>query len=113
MIIMGNNYSIEITSVSEFEGIIATLKDSLRRISDNFDVEKNDMKKIDKTDVWSGEVQEKIYSKYSELSECYSPIVESLETYIKFLDNTVASYVAAENTINKNIDSNFDNLNVN
>ena len=71
------------------------------------------MKKIDKTDIWSGVVQEKIYSKYIELSSCYNTVVESLCTYIKFLDNTIFNYKDAENILNRSIDKNMDNLNVN
>ena len=104
---------IVITDTFEFEEIIKILKESLSRISDNFGQEEKLMTKIDNTDIWTGEVQEKVYSKYMELSKCHNPIVESLNTYIKFLENTVNSYKQAEETINNNINENIDNLNVN
>lgn len=104
---------IIITDTSKFENIIKTLKESLLRIDNNLKAEKEMMKKIDKTDIWSGVVQEKIYSKYIELSSCYNTVVESLGTYIKFLDNTIFNYKDAENILNRSIDKNMDNLNVN
>ena len=108
-----NQSNIVITNSEEFERIINTLKESLLRMSGGFDKEKDFMKKIDKTDTWSGEVQEKVYAKYQELSNCYNPVVESLSTYVKFLENTINSYKASENTINNSIEENLDNLNVN
>jgi uncharacterized protein YlxW (UPF0749 family) len=78
-----------------------------------FGNEKDLMKKIDKTDIWTGEVQEKVYSKYLELSNCYNPVLESLSTYVKFLENTINSYKNAEYTINRNIEDNIETLNVN
>ena len=71
------------------------------------------MEKIDNTDTWTGEVQKKIYAKYNEISNCYNPIVESLETYIKFLENVVSNYKRFEENVNNNLENNFDELNVN
>ena len=107
------NEKIEIVDSNAFEDIIKDLKLSLTRIKSGFENEKNMMKKIDKTDIWYGVTQEKVYSKYIELGNCYSPVVESLSTYIKFLDNTINSYKNAEMVINNNIDDNTDNLIVN
>lgn len=108
-----NLSSLVITNTDEFERIIRTLKESLNRMNDSFKNEKNFMKKIDKTDTWTGEVQEKVYSKYLSLSDCYDPVIESLGTYIKFLENTLNSYISTEMTINKNIENNIDELDVN
>ena len=105
--------NITITNPLEFEKIIKELKESVIRMSDCFNNENTFMKKIDKTDIWTGEVQDKVYSKYLELSNCYNPVIESLKTYIKFLENTLNSYMNAELTINKDIEDNLEDLNVN
>ena len=104
---------IVITNYQDFENIIKELNESLERIKELFNSENNLMKKIDNTDIWSGEVQEKVYSKYLELSECYNPVIKSLETYIKYLNNTLNSYKEMDKTISRSVDNNIEDLDVN
>lgn len=113
MNLMNSTSKIIINDTNKFDEIIKILNGSLTRIKDDLESEKNKMQKINKTDVWTGMVQEKVYGKYEELSNCYSSIYESLGLYIKFLDNTLKSYVEAELTFEKDIDNNVENLNVN
>lgn len=113
MNLMNSMNSIIINDTNRFDEIIRILKGSLNRIHDDLESEKNKMQKINKTDIWTGLVQEKVYSKYQELSNCYSSIYESLDIYIEFLENALKSYVEAELTFEKNINNNMDNLNVN
>lgn len=110
---MNKEKNIIITNSLEFEKIIKELKESLVRMNDNFNNESTFMRKIDKTDIWYGEVQDKVYSKYLELSKCYNPVIESLKTYIKFLENTLNSYRNAEKTFNTSVENNLEDLNVN
>ena len=105
--------TIDISSSDEFENIIKDLKSSLVRIDNSFKNENNFMRKIDKTDIWFGQTQEKLYAKYLELSKCYNPIVESLSTYIKFLENVINSYKNVELVMNNDIDDNSENFDVN
>lgn len=105
--------TIDISNSDEFENIIRDLKSSLNRIDNSFKNENNFMRKIDKTDIWFGEAQEKLYAKYLELSKCYNPVVESLSIYIKFLENVVSSYKNAELVMNNDIDDNSENFIVN
>ena len=105
--------SIIITNSLEFEQIIANLKESLKRIKDSFDNETNFMKKIDNTDIWTGEVQNKVYLKYKKISNCYVPVIESLSLYIRFLENVINDYKKAETSINQSIENNLENIDVN
>ena len=105
--------SIIITNSLEFEQIIANLKESLKRIKDSFDNETNFMKKIDNTDIWTGEVQNKVYLKYKKISNCYEPVIESLSLYIRFLENVINDYKKAETSINQSIENNLENIDVN
>ena len=104
---------IVITNYQDFENIINELKESLERIKELFNSENNLMKKIDNTDIWSSNTQEKVYSKYLELSEGYNHVIKSLETYIRFLENTLNSYKEADISISKSVDNNIENLDVN
>ena len=104
---------IVITNSLEFEQVIKELKESLDRMSGCFNNEKKLMKKIDKTDIWTGEVQDVVYSKYQELSNCYNPVIESLSTYIKYLEIVINNYKDAMKAIENSIENNIDNLDVN
>ena len=104
---------IVITSSLEFEQVIKELKESLDRISDCINNEKNLMKKIDKTNIWTSDVQNIVYSKYQELSDCYSPVIESLSIYIKYLEIVNNNYKNAMKAIENSIENNLDNLDVN
>ncbi len=110
---MNSMNSIIINDTNRFDEIIRILENSLNRIKDDLELEKNKMQKINKTDIWTGMVQEKVFGKYEELSNCYSSIYESLGLYIQFLDNALKSYIEAELTFEKNINNNMDNLEVN
>lgn len=110
---MNSMNSIIINDTNRFDEIIRILKTSLNRIKDDLELEKDNMQKINKTDIWTGMVQEKVFGKYEELSNCYSSIYESLDLYIRFLDNALKSYIEAELTFDKNINNNMDNLGVN
>ena len=83
---MNSMNSIIINDTNRFDEIIRILENSLNRIKDDLELEKNKMQKINKTDIWTGMVQEKVFGKYEELSNCYSSIYESLGLYIQFLD---------------------------
>ena len=110
---MNSMNSIIINDTNRFDEIIRILENSLNRNKDDLELEKNKMQKINKTDIWTGMVQEKVFGKYEELSNCYSSIYESLGLYIQFLDNALKSYIEAELTFEKNINNNMDNLEVN
>ena len=105
--------NITITNSLEFEQIIKNLKESLDRMKDCFNSETNLMKKIDNTEIWTGEVQSIVYSKYMEISKCYDPVVESLSIYIKFLETVINNYKNEESAINRSVENNLENLDVN
>ena len=105
--------NIVITNSSEFEQIINNLEHSFSKINDIFKDEKEKLSIINKTDIWTGIVQETIYDKSLLLSKNYAPIEEATRIYIKFLRKTLSDYERLENITSKNIDENNDNLDVN
>ena len=104
---------VVITDTNRFESIIGDLENTLRTIEDVFASQNNNYRTIDGTDVWKGETQEVISNKYDDLTKNYEPICDSLRNYIKFLKITVSNYKNYENTVDKTIENNETELNVN
>ena len=104
---------VVITDTNRFESIIGDLENTLPTIEDVFASQNNNYRTIDGTDVWKGETQEVISNKYDDLTKNYEPICDSLRNYIKFLKITVSNYKNYENTVNKTIENNETELNVN
>ena len=105
--------NVVITDTNKFESIIKELENTLPTIEDVFASQNNNFRTIDGTDVWKGATQEVISGKYDDLSKNYEPICESLRNYIKFLKITVSNYKNYENTVDRSIEENETELNVN
>lgn len=105
--------NIVITDTNKFESIISNLEGTLPVIEDVFRNQNNYYKSIDHTDAWSGETQGVISDKYNELSQNYDSINESLRNYIKYLKITVSNYKNFENLVDKSVNENENELNVN
>ena len=107
------NNGIEIKSYSDYESVINSFEQVLNNITDIFDKQDNEMKKINKTEVWTSITQEELCNKYNELSKQYEGIKLSLENYINFMKNTLNNYKEAEKSLNNSLNQNTDNLDVN
>ena len=108
-----NSSGIEITSKEEFQGVIDSLKASYEKIKDIIGKEKNNVERINKTEVWTGEAADAVYYKYSTLNTNYDQIEYSLELYIKFLQKTLEDYTLLQQEQEKNINAMSGSLNVN
>ncbi len=104
---------IVITNSSDFELKIQELEDSLFRVKEIFANEKKNVQKINRTDIWTGKVQEIMYNKNIELQKNYSPIEQSLQLYIDFLKKTLSDYRALEAKVDQNAEENATDLDVN
>ena len=109
---MSDSY-IEIVSPEEMQEAIKQLKGSLRVLNDVFSSQKNNVERINKTDVWSGAAAEAMYEKYKQLNANYDPITYSIDLYIKFLEKTLEDYNRLIQEQNRNIDAMAENLDVN
>ena len=104
---------VVIENSDEFEALINSFENSTNKIKDIFNNEKNEIEKINSTDVWSGDTQKVIYDKNKMLQENFDPIVEALDYYVLFMKKVVSDYKAFENKTNQNAEVNSDELNVN
>ena len=107
------NDIIYISNFSEFKLIISKLRNNLENIKNLFNNEKNNIEKINGTDVWNGMTQTIIYNKFKELEKNFPDVEKALSTYIMFLETALENYQKLESNIKENIDDNSDNLNVN
>lgn len=106
---------IIITDSNAFESEIMEFENELTKIKDIFDSERKNTDKIkdDDNKIWSSETQRTIYDKKREFQENFSPIEEAIETYIKFLKKTLEDYRRFEETTNKSMEQQSNNLDVN
>lgn len=105
--------SVVIENSDEFESLINSFEISANKIKDIFNNEKNEIEKINSTDVWSGDTQKVVYDKNKMLQENFDPIVEALDYYVLFMKKVVSDYKAFENKTKQNAEVNSDELNVN
>ena len=105
---------VQINSIEEFDDVTNILHTSIKRIEDNFNLEKNKMMKLNgDKNVLSSKSQRSLNEKYIQLNELYPSIVESLNNFAKFLNETSANYKAFERSTNQSVEQNLSNLNVN
>jgi len=108
-----DNDKVNISSFEEYESVITNLTKSLNKIKEALNYENDSSKRFEDKEIWDGKAGESISNKIKEYKECFPPIVESLETYVKFLQETLDNYKSAEETINKSIENNAESLIVN
>ncbi len=104
---------IKITSSEQFESIIANMEQHYKNVEAILQREDKNMERINETETWAGDTQGVIYSKYQELHENYDPILTSLQTFIKFMRQTVTDYKELETKIGNDADMNSEELDVN
>ena len=104
---------ILITDYNQFNEVILNFEKSLANIKEVFSNENKNFEKINETSIWTGKTQKVIYNKYKLLANNYEPIEESIQIYIDFLKNTLQEYKDNEDYLNKNLELNDENLDVN
>ncbi len=100
-------------NTEKFSQIINIFEDSRKNICEIFEQEKANVELINKTSIWSGPTQEKIYDKYQQFQKNFSPIEDALKVYIDFLKKTLDDYNKLEDTLNKNLEELTEELDVN
>jgi hypothetical protein len=104
---------IVIKDTNKFENIINELENTLPSFEDVFKNQDKNFSMIDGTDIWKGDTQKVITSKYNDLRKNYDSIDETLRNYIKYLKITVDNYKRYEEMVDKSVSENEENLNVN
>ena len=92
---------------------IQVFEQSANNIKMIFEKEKRNLLDMNNGHTWVGKTQEKMYEKQVSFQNNFEPINEALEVFINFMKKTVDDYKRFEDTSNKNIDENVDNLKVN
>jgi uncharacterized protein YukE len=95
---------ILITDTVKFEEVIDNIENTLPKVKDAFQSERTNSVEMSGTDTWKGQSQEKIYEKYQQLEQNFTPIEETIALYVRFLRKTLEDYVALDNDLKNKID---------
>jgi phosphoglycerate-specific signal transduction histidine kinase len=95
---------IVIKDTEKFEEVIDNIEKELPSIKNTFQSEARNSVDMSGTDVWKGQAQEKLYEKYKQLEQNFTPIEETIALYVRFLRKTLEDYIALENSLNAKID---------
>ena len=93
-------------TITKFNSKINDIENIFKNIDDN-------VRKIDGTDIWDCELQRSYTKKYNELSQHYDEIISSLNYLVKFMDDTAQKHDNYEASLQRNMENNNTNLNVN
>ncbi|MBR1385859.1 MAG: WXG100 family type VII secretion target [Bacilli bacterium] len=105
------NLNLEINSAA-LDAVTNKIEATSNKIEELFNKINNSMKELHKSEIWSGDANESCYKRFQELSEYFPKINAGLDTYISFLRKTNENFVNAENSINRQVDTNEVELNV-
>ena len=92
---------------------IQVFEQSANNIRTIFEKEKKNLLDMNNGHTWVGKAEEKMYEKQASFQNNFEPINEALEVFINFMKKTLDDYKRFEETSNKNIDENNENLKVN
>ena len=105
---------ISITNIDDFDNSVIRLNDLLNKIRGLFDLETKSLNELfNNSEAWRGNSRDAANEKYQELSSMYPSICTSLENYVSFLRDTAINYRELEESVNNDIETNNDMLNVN
>ena len=94
-------------NISDFEMHVNKVSEYLQKID-------NQMKKIDGTnELWKSKVAVRIHDDHMDLQKKFDDVNEELSSYVTFLKKTLTDYKTQEENIDKAIDNNSSNLDVN
>ena len=105
--------NIVINDSDKFETIISNFRNTVTDIDNIFINENINFGAIEESSTWEGELQQSIVDKYNELSISYDTIIESLNGFADFMQDTLTAYKALENSLDHSLDDNGENLTVN
>ena len=94
-------------NISDFEMHVNKVSEYLQKID-------NQMNKIDGTnELWKSKVAVRIHDDHMDLQKKFDDVNEELSSYVTFLKKTLTDYKTQEENIDKAIDNNSSNLDVN
>lgn len=107
------SYNMEMDTVS-LEKIISDVDSKIANMKSIYsDIEKKMAPLDGANDIWKGKVQGTVYTHYLEMAANFPIVIEQLTAYSTFLKNTVKNYNKTETSINKDVDNNQKDLNIN
>ena len=85
--------NIEYGKVSEIASSLRNVANNMQSILDN---SRQQMQKVNTEETFRSNAGELLYNKFQNLSKRFESFYEAVNSYAKFLDNTVATYQAED-----------------
>ena len=99
---------------AKFRKIITLLDEEIVKLENVYAEIEKESKHIDGTSsVWSGKTQTVVYDYYKSISPDFPKTVERFKSFSSYLKTTLDNYIRGENSINKDVDTSEENLDVN
>ncbi len=90
------------------------LEDKTKKLDDLYKELNNKLSILDGNSiVWKGKAQEAFYEHYTGVSSHFPDIIDQLNSYVLFLAETIENYEKRDQAMDKDIDDNKNNLDVN
>ena len=99
---MNNGLDMKFSAV-DVGNVAVQIQKSNSKIREIFEKANAIMNRIDETEVWTSSTQAELIVKYNKFKEKFPKINDELDSYVSFLNDTVARYSGAEAKINDNI----------
>lgn len=108
---MNNSLKVDTEAL---EKVVSILEKKISNLKDIYDDIDKKLQNINgDTELWKGKVQESTYNYYLEISKDFPKTIEELNKYKSFLKNVITKHKDQNQSINKDIDNNGINLDLN
>ncbi len=107
------NSTIDSVNTSELNNCILKMENEIKNIEALFTKIENDMKSFHGNEIWYGDANEAYFNRFLMLKNFFPKVNMSLYNFVNYLKVTNENYINAENSINKDVDTNEIELNVN
>ena len=98
----------------EFRSIINDLDKEITNLENTYNDIKVRGQKLDGTsDMWKSETQKVVYDYYKSVSDKFPNNIERFKSLSDYLKTTLNNYIEGEKSINKDVDNNASELNIN
>ena len=98
----------------EFRSIINDLDKEITNLENTYNDIKTKGQKLDgSNDMWNSETQKVVYNYYKSVSDKFPSNIERFKSLSEYLKTTLNNYIEGEKSIDKDVDTNASELNIN
>ena len=99
---------------NEFRSIINDLDKEITNLENTYNDIKTKGQKLDgSNDMWNSETHKVVYNYYKSVSDKFPSNIERFKSLSEYLKTTLNNYIEGEKSIDKDVDTNASELNIN